>query len=134
MHLAKTLIRGDQTTRPTYQVTGLTRPFLTLAALYTDDEQLHCGSVKLVCAFIYVRLMIFSYRILRLDRVFTGPTVYAHAVFIGGLLAVYDADFPFGIPVYVIQVGLMTSLHRFVADYVQRKMWVFTNPAFDEKP
>ncbi|CAG9990970.1 unnamed protein product [Clonostachys byssicola] len=121
LHLAKTLIRGDQTTRPTYQVTGLARPFLTLAALYTDDEQLHRGSVKLVNGFIYVRLIIFSYRVLNLDRVFTGPAVYAHAIFIGGLLAVYEAGFPFGVPAFVIQVGLMISLHRFVTDYVQRK-------------
>ncbi|CAG9954551.1 unnamed protein product [Clonostachys rosea f. rosea IK726] len=121
LHLAKTLIRGDQTTRPTYQVSGLIRPFLTLAALYADDEQLHRGSVKLVNGFIYVRLIIFSYRVLKLDRVFTGPAVYAHAIFIGGLLAVYEAGFPFGVPAYVIQVGLVTSLHRFVADYVQRR-------------
>ncbi|VUC34279.1 unnamed protein product, partial [Clonostachys rosea] len=121
LQLVKTLTRGDVTTRPTYQVAGMVRPPLSLLAFALGDAQLHRGSVKLVNGFIYVRIIIYISRLLQLQRVFNGSATYAYAVFLGGIVAVYESKLPGGIPIYLGLVGLCISTNRSVTEYVAKK-------------
>ncbi|KAJ3453549.1 hypothetical protein MRS44_017796 [Fusarium solani] len=59
LRLSKTLVRGDITTRPSYQAPALMRPFVGLTALVYQSPSIHRASVKLLHAFLYTRMIIF---------------------------------------------------------------------------
>jgi len=113
--LAKTLLRGDETTRPTYQVAGYVRPVTSLVALITKNPHLHRASVKLVNGFAYTRLVIFVQVVLNLDELSSYSTVYARGVFLGSVLSVCDTGFLAGVPIYVTLVAIVTALNHVMA-------------------
>lgn len=59
--LAKKLLRGDQTTRASYQAPALMRPFVALVALLSQSVFVHRASVKLLNGFLHARLVIFFF-------------------------------------------------------------------------
>lgn len=118
--LAKTLLRGDYTTRPTYQVAGIIRPILGAVALSTGSAELHRASVKLVNGFMYTRLVIFVEKALYIDRLSSNSVLYARGVFIGAILSVCDAGLPAGVPIYIIWIGLVTSMNHLTSRMATR--------------
>ncbi|KAH6868986.1 hypothetical protein B0T10DRAFT_419069 [Thelonectria olida] len=115
--LSKTLVRGDKTTRPSYQAGGLVRPFLSAAAFLAHDPFLHQASVKLLNAFVYTRILIFLGKRLRLNKVYSYSTIYAHGVFLGALMAFYESKLPGGVPLYIAAVAVITALNRYTSEY-----------------
>jgi hypothetical protein len=121
IYLAKTLTRGNQSTRPTYQITGLIRPICSGLALYTREPWLHRGSVMLVNGFLYVRLIIYLSKVVKLHRDYSEPDIYAYSVFLGALSAVWEADFPWGVPIFVGMVAITISISKSVTDIVEQE-------------
>lgn len=119
--LAKTLIRGEKTTRPSYQVAGFLRPIIGVVAFVSGSPDYHCASVKLVNAFIFTRMIIFVARALRLGKIHSQPTIYAYAVFLGGVLSVYESGLSGGVPAYIGLVAMLTALNQYVSEYLKNR-------------
>lgn len=121
LYLAKTLIRGSISTRPAYQAGALMRVALGVAAWASGDADLHRASVKIVNGFAYTRVVIAAQMVLGLDGWRAGREVYANGVFVGGLLAVWEAGvLGVGVPVYVGLVGVGMALNRGVSGLCER--------------
>ncbi|EEU43741.1 uncharacterized protein NECHADRAFT_82843 [Fusarium vanettenii 77-13-4] len=114
--LAKQLLRGDQTTRASYQAPALMRPFVALVALLNQSAFVHRASVKLLHAFLYTRLIIFLGKRFKMNKLHSFATIYAHGVFLGAVIAIHDSGLPAGVPVYIGMVGAVMVLNRYVAD------------------
>ncbi|KAJ3453902.1 hypothetical protein MRS44_018534 [Fusarium solani] len=122
LRLSKTLLRGDVTTRPSYQAPALMRPFIgCLAALvYQSPCAIHRASVKLLHAFLYTRMIIFLAKRFGVGKIHSNATIYAHAVFLGAIIAIHDSGLHAGVPVYISMVGAVMVLNRYVADRLTR--------------
>ncbi|KAI8648126.1 hypothetical protein NCS56_01544600 [Fusarium sp. Ph1] len=105
--LARTLLRGDKTTRASYQAPALMRPLLALIAISYENAFIHEASVKLLHAFLYTRLIIFLAKRIGMNRVQSSATVYAHAVFLGAIVAIHYSGLPGGVPIYIGAVGIV---------------------------
>ncbi|RSL39516.1 hypothetical protein CEP54_016309 [Fusarium duplospermum] len=116
LRLSKTLLRGDITTRPSYQAPALMRPFVGLTALVYQSPSIHRASVKLLHAFLYTRMIIFLAKRFGVGRIQLNATIYAHAVFLGAIIAIHDSGLHAGVPVYISMVGAVMVLNRYVAD------------------
>lgn len=114
--LAKQLLRGDQTTRASYQAPALMRPFVALTSLLNQSVFVHRASVKLLHAFLYTRLIIFLAKRFKMNKIYSFSTIYAHGVFLGAVIAIHDSGLPAGVPVYIGMVGAVMGLNRYVAD------------------
>ncbi|RSL48170.1 hypothetical protein CEP54_013063 [Fusarium duplospermum] len=114
--LARTLLRGDKTTRASYQAPALMRPLLALIAIGYENAFIHEASVKLLHAFLYTRLIIFLAKRIGMNKVQSYATVYAHAVSLGAIVAIHYSGLPGGVPVYIGAVGVvMVFNHRMSA-------------------
>ncbi|KAI8716649.1 hypothetical protein NCS52_00959100 [Fusarium sp. LHS14.1] len=51
-----------------------------------------------------------------MNTIHSFATIYAHGVFIGAVLAIYDSGLLAGVPVYIGMVGVVIALNRYVAD------------------
>ncbi|KAI8710355.1 hypothetical protein NCS52_01580500 [Fusarium sp. LHS14.1] len=120
LRLSKTLLRGDVTTRPSYQAPALMRPFIGLAALVYQSPSIHRASVKLLHAFLYTRMIIFLAKRFGVGKIHSNATIYAHAVFLGAIIAIHDSGLHAGVPVYISMVGAVMVLNRYVADRLTR--------------
>lgn len=120
LSLAKTLLRGGRTTRPTYQSGAITRLALSLCAFARQNSGLHRQSVSLVHGFVYTRIAIFAANILGFDKLEAPSTIYAQGVFVGGLIAVSEGGMQGGIHIYVTGVALIMVLNRKVSAYLDR--------------
>ncbi|RTE68071.1 hypothetical protein BHE90_017552, partial [Fusarium euwallaceae] len=120
LRLSKTLLRGDITTRPSYQAPALMRPFVGLTALVYQSPSIHRASVKLLHAFLYTQMIIFLAKRFGVGRIQSNATIYAHAVFLGAIIAIHDSGLPAGVPVYIGMVGAVMVLNRYVADRLAR--------------
>ncbi|RSL80276.1 hypothetical protein CDV31_017135 [Fusarium ambrosium] len=120
LRLSKTLLRGDITTRPSYQAPALMRPFVGLTALVYQSPSIHRASVKLLHAFLYTRMIIFLAKRFGVGKIQSNATIYAHAVFLGAIIAIHDSGLPAGVPVYIGMVGAVMVLNRYVADRLAR--------------
>lgn len=98
--LAKQLPRGDQTTRASYQAPALIRPFVALIALLNQSVFVHRALVKLLHAFLYTQLIIFLAKRFKMNKIHSFATIYAHGVFLGAVIAIYDLGLPAGVPVH----------------------------------
>ncbi|UPK92548.1 hypothetical protein LCI18_003483 [Fusarium solani-melongenae] len=114
--LANQLLRGDQTTRASYQAPGLMRPFVAVVALLYQSVFVHRAAVKLLNAFLYTRLVIFFAKRFKMNKIHPFATIYAHGVFLGAVVAIYDSGLPARVLVYIGMVGAMMVLNRYVAD------------------
>lgn len=75
LHLSKTLVRGDITTRPSYQTGGILRLSTGLAAYitrsYTRD------AIRMLNAFLYTRMLIILSKRTGLDTILSKASVYS---------------------------------------------------------
>ncbi|KAH6952403.1 hypothetical protein BKA56DRAFT_682171 [Ilyonectria sp. MPI-CAGE-AT-0026] len=120
LRLSKTLLRGDISTRPSYQAPALMRPFVGLAAIVYQSAAIHRASVKLLHAFLYTRMIIFLAKRFGVGKIHSNATIYAHAVFLGAIIAIHDSGLPAGVPVYIGMVGAVMVLNRYVTDRLAR--------------
>ncbi|KAH8661193.1 hypothetical protein BGZ61DRAFT_485539 [Ilyonectria robusta] len=120
LRLSKTLLRGDMSTRPSYQAPALMRPFIGLAAIVYQSASIHRASVKLLHAFLYTRMIIFLAKRFGVGKIHSNATIYAHAVFLGAIIAIDDSGLPAGVPVYIGMVGAVMVLNRYVANRLAR--------------
>lgn len=51
-----------------------------------------------------------------MNRIYSFATIYAHGVFLGAVIAIYDPGLPAGVPVYIGMVGAVMVLNRDAAD------------------
>lgn len=118
--MVKTLVRGNTTTRPTYQVAGLMRPPLGLCAFFSASPMMHRGSVKLVNSFVYTRIIIYVATKLRLDKRYWWSRIYADAVFYGAIIAVYESGIPAGVVVFVCMVKAVQQLNKWTSKNAEK--------------
>jgi hypothetical protein len=118
--LVKTLVRGNATTRPTYQVAGLMRPLLGLYAFFSASPTMHRASVKLVNSFVYTRLIIYFATQVRLNRRYWWSIIYADAVFYGAVIAVYESELPAGVAVFICMVKAVQELNKWTSEYAEK--------------
>ena len=52
----------------------------------------------------------------KMNRIHSFATIYAHGVFLGAVIAIYDPGLPAGVPVYIGMVGAVMVLNRDAAD------------------
>lgn len=126
LYLAKTLVRGNETTRPSYQAGGIMRPIVSTIAFFKGDAYLHRGSVKLVNSFIYTRMIIYLAQHMGLSKTFSQSTIYAFGVFLGAVIAVSESQLPLGVPIYIAFVGILTSWNRVAADQLKGIKYVLS--------
>jgi hypothetical protein len=107
LRLARTLRRGDKTTRASYQAPAMLRPLLSLAAVIRQDAFAHQACVKLLHAFLYTRLLIFVAKRIGMGMIQTHSTIYAQAVTLGAILAITSSGLPAGVPIYIGAVSLV---------------------------
>ncbi|ENH71959.1 hypothetical protein Focb16_v005580 [Fusarium oxysporum f. sp. cubense] len=112
LRLARTLRRGDKTTRASYQAPAMLRPALSLAAVVRQDVFAHEACVKLLHAFLYTRLLIFVAKRIGLGKIQSHSTIYARAVTLGAILAIRSSGLPAGVPIYVGAVGLVMVFNQ----------------------
>ncbi|KAH6959728.1 hypothetical protein BKA56DRAFT_637566 [Ilyonectria sp. MPI-CAGE-AT-0026] len=55
-------------------------------------------------------------------KIHSNATIYAHAVFLGAIIAIHDSGLPAGVPVYIGMVGAVMVLNRYVADRLARTL------------
>lgn len=116
LRLSKTLLRGDVTTRPSYQTPALMRPFIGLAAIVHQSATIHRASVKLLHTFLYTRMIIFLAKRLSVGKIHPNTIIYAHTVFLGAIISIHDLGLPASIPIYIGLVGVVMVLNQYVAD------------------
>ncbi|KAK2122240.1 hypothetical protein NOF04DRAFT_1374332 [Fusarium oxysporum II5] len=102
LRLARTLRRGDKTTRAS----------AILAAVVRQDVFAHEACVKLLHAFLYTRLLIFVAKRIGLGKIQSHSTIYARAVTLGAILAIRSSGLPAGVPIYVGAVGLVMVFNQ----------------------
>ncbi|KAL5583994.1 hypothetical protein FOVSG1_015345 [Fusarium oxysporum f. sp. vasinfectum] len=112
LRLARTLRRGDKTTRASYQAPAMLRPVLSFAAVVRQDAFAHEACVKLLHAFLYTRLLIFVAKRIGLGKIQSHSTIYARAVTLGAILAIRSSGLPAGVPIYVGAVGLVMVFNQ----------------------
>ncbi|KAH6889848.1 hypothetical protein B0T10DRAFT_561427 [Thelonectria olida] len=110
--LAKKAMRGDKTTRPSYQAPGFVRPVLSTLAFIHGDAGMHRASVKLLNGYLYVRVYIFLAEGSGLNKTYSYSTIYAQSIFLASVLAFYESGLPGGLPGYLVLVGVLTTLNR----------------------
>ncbi|KAI8416122.1 hypothetical protein FOFC_02431 [Fusarium oxysporum] len=112
LRLARTLRRGDKTTRASYQAPAMLRPLLSLAAVVKNDAFAYQACVKLLHAFLYTRLLILVAKRIGLGSVQTYPQIYAQAVTLGAILAIISSGIPAGVPIYIGAVSLVMVFNQ----------------------
>jgi hypothetical protein len=112
LRLARTLRRGDKTTRASYQAPAMLRPVLSLAAVVRQDAFAHEACVKLLHAFLYTRLLIFVAKRIGMGKIQSHSTIYAQAVTLGAILAIISSGLPAGVPIYIGAVGLVMVFNQ----------------------
>jgi hypothetical protein len=112
LRLARTLRRGDKTTRASYQAPAILRPFLAIFAVANRSAFAHQACVKLLHAFLYTRLIIFVAKRVGLGNVQTHAQIYAQAVTLGAVLAIISSGIPGGVPTYLGAVGLVMVFNQ----------------------
>ncbi|SCN99760.1 uncharacterized protein FFB20_10988 [Fusarium fujikuroi] len=112
LRLARTLRRGDKTTRASYQAPAMLRPVLSFAAVVRQDSFAHEACVKLLHAFLYTRLLIFMSKRIGMGKIQSHSTIYAQAVTLGAILAIISSGLPAGVPIYIGSVGLVMVFNQ----------------------
>ncbi|VUC31370.1 unnamed protein product [Clonostachys rosea] len=115
LHLSKTLVRGDITTRPSYQAGGILRLSTGLAAYIMKSSALHYGAVRMLNAFLYTRLLIYLCKRTGLDTIQSKSSVYSQSVFLGAVIAIYESGVSGAVPLYILSVGLVVLLNHHVS-------------------
>ncbi|KAM0364086.1 hypothetical protein ACHAO7_010075 [Fusarium culmorum] len=115
LRLARTLRRGDNTTRASYQAPALLRPFLALFAVSKRSAFAHQACIKLLHAFLYTRLIIFVAKRVGMGSVQTHAKTYAQAVTLGAVLAITSSGIPGGVPAYLLAVAVVMVLNQHVS-------------------
>ncbi|CAG9984402.1 unnamed protein product [Clonostachys byssicola] len=115
LHLSKTLLRGDITTRPSYQAGGILRLSTGLAAYITRSDALHRGTIRMLNAFLYTRMLIFLSKRTGLDTIQSKASVYSQSVFLGAVIAIYESGVSGAVPLYILSVGFVILLNHHIS-------------------